>query len=119
MTFDIQEHIDGIVEASSRRERVEHMWLHGFHNIVDGDLLDAEKTEKHICDELKKYHFFTRLRSSAQYSMILREYLIKHGPEEGIDPEEKVARDQNVFSVTKYYHPKQWPRFFWFLLVLK
>ena len=107
MIFDIKEHVDGIVEASSRRERVEHMWLHGFHSIVDGALLDIEKAERHICDELNNYPFFTRLRSSTQYSIILRDYLVKHGLDVDSVPEEKVALDLNAFSITKYYHPKQ------------
>ncbi|HIH18078.1 MAG TPA: hypothetical protein HA218_04605 [Nanoarchaeota archaeon] len=66
MIFSIKEHVDGIVEASSRRERVEHMWLHGFHSIMDKVWLDKLKAESYLEVESSKSPPFTKLRSSAQ-----------------------------------------------------
>ncbi len=93
MVFNIKEHVDGIVEACSRHERVGHMWLYGFHAITDKVWLNKQKAESYLAEESYKRPYFTKLRSSAQTLRICAAFMAGINLEREPIPPDEIKTD--------------------------
>ena len=73
--MDINERIDTIEQVKKTREQAGHIWLYGFHEIIDNARLNYEKINKYMSEKLSKNPPFTKFHSSVQMFKLMQALL--------------------------------------------
>lgn len=66
MDFDIEEHVNSVIQVRKGREQAGHIWLYGFHYLVENQILSYYKIEEYIAKKLAEHPLFTKFKSSVQ-----------------------------------------------------
>ena len=75
MKFNIEKHVEAIIQTRNGREQANHLWFYGFHNIVNGNSLERQKVEAYLKQKLEEHPKFNAFISSAQILGLLEAYL--------------------------------------------
>ncbi|MEK6936422.1 MAG: hypothetical protein AABW67_06560 [Nanoarchaeota archaeon] len=73
--MDIEERISAIMQVRRNREQAGHIWLQGFHEIIDNARLNYEKINEYISDKLSENPPFTKYHSCVQMSKLIQALL--------------------------------------------
>lgn len=73
--MDIEEKINGIMQVRRNREQAGHIWLHGFHEIIDNARLNYKEVNDYINKKLSENPPFTKYHSSVQMLKIMQALL--------------------------------------------
>ena len=66
MDFDIGGHVNSVIQARKGREQVGHIWLYGFHYLVESQVLSYYKIGEYVGKKLAEHPTFTKFKSSVQ-----------------------------------------------------
>jgi hypothetical protein len=70
--MDIQETVLAIEQVKRNREEAGHIWLSGFHNIIEDSTLDYGKICSYVGEKLLGYPPFTKYYSSVQVLSLMK-----------------------------------------------
>jgi len=66
MDFNLEEHVDVIIQTRKGREQAGHIWLYGFHYLIENQILSYYKINEYIAKKLAEHPPFTKFKSSVQ-----------------------------------------------------
>lgn len=73
--MDIEERISAIMQVKRNQEQAGHIWLQGFHEIINNASLNNEKINEYIDKKLSENLPFTKYNSSVQMFKLIKALL--------------------------------------------
>lgn len=73
--MDIEERISAIIQVRRNREQAGHIWLQGFHEIINNARLNYEKINEYTRKKLSENPPFTKYHSSVQMFKLMQALL--------------------------------------------
>jgi len=61
--MNIEEHVDDIIQARESGGGARHMYLEGFHKLIDGVILNSSLTDRYLEKQKEEFTPFTRIRT--------------------------------------------------------
>lgn len=73
--MDIEERIEAIIQVKRNREQAGHIWLQGFHEIINNSILDYKRINEYLSKKLSENPPFTKYHSSVQMFTLIQSLL--------------------------------------------
>jgi hypothetical protein len=73
--MDIKQTTKAIIQVRKNREQAGHIWLQGFHEIINCSILGYEKINYYLREKLSEYTPFTKYNSSSQMFKLIQALL--------------------------------------------
>ncbi len=71
MSLNIESHVTSLVQARKKGERITHLWAEGFHDLIDGAALDAQRVESYLSKGLSFHPEFNHIKEVPASSILL------------------------------------------------
>lgn len=77
MDFNIEEHVNSVIQTRKGREQAGHIWLYGFHYLVENQVLSYYKIDEYVSKKLIEHPTFTKFKSSVQMFKLMEAFTRK------------------------------------------